>query len=91
MRQAYRIWLRDRYNHASPNSGHTESAAAGALGVQLGGANFYFGKLVSKPTIGEAETEIEPEHILKANYLMLGTSILAGVLFMLARVFITTY
>jgi adenosylcobinamide-phosphate synthase len=50
---AWRIMRRDCRNHSSPNSGFPEAAAAGALGVQLGGANRYFGKLVEKPTIGE--------------------------------------
>jgi len=50
---AWRILRRDRRNHASPNSGFPEAAAAGALGVQLGGTNRYFGKLVEKPTIGD--------------------------------------
>lgn len=50
---AWRIMGRDGRNHASPNSGIPEAAAAGALGVQLGGTNCYFGKPVEKPTIGE--------------------------------------
>jgi adenosylcobinamide-phosphate synthase len=50
---AWRIMCRDSRNHSSPNSGFPEAAAAGALGVRLGGANRYFGKLVEKPTIGE--------------------------------------
>ena len=51
---AWRIMRRDCRNHSSPNSGFPESAAAGALGVRLGGANRYFGSLVEKPTIGDA-------------------------------------
>lgn len=51
---AWRIMRRDSRQHSSPNSGFPEAAAAGALGVQLGGANRYFGKLVEKPTIGDA-------------------------------------
>ncbi|WP_306535719.1 adenosylcobinamide-phosphate synthase CbiB [Geobacter sp.] len=52
-RNAWRIMLRDGRNHSSPNSGIPEAAAAGALGVQLGGTNIYFGKPVAKPTIGD--------------------------------------
>lgn len=51
---AWRMARRDGRNHSSPNSGFPEAAAAGALGVRLGGANRYFGKIVEKPTIGEA-------------------------------------
>lgn len=52
-RNAWRIMLRDGRNHSSPNSGIPEAAAAGALGVRLGGTNIYFGKPVAKPTIGD--------------------------------------
>ena len=52
-RGAWRILRRDCRNHASPNSGFPEAAAAGALGVRLGGANRYFGKVMEKPTIGD--------------------------------------
>ncbi|WP_417916478.1 adenosylcobinamide-phosphate synthase CbiB [Candidatus Electronema sp. JC] len=50
---AWRVLLRDRRNHASPNSGWPEAAAAGALGVQLGGEASYFGKITRKPLIGD--------------------------------------
>ena len=53
MKRSWRTLRRDGRNHSSPNSGIPEAAAAGALGVQLGGMNFYFGKPVEKPTIGE--------------------------------------
>lgn len=55
---AWRIMRRDCRNHSSPNSGYPEAAAAGALGVKLGGANRYFGKMVEKPTIGDACVEL---------------------------------
>jgi adenosylcobinamide-phosphate synthase len=44
---------RDRHNHPSPNSGHPEAAAAGALGVRLGGASSYGGVPSWKEYIGE--------------------------------------
>jgi adenosylcobinamide-phosphate synthase len=53
MKGSWRIMLRDGQNHSSPNSGIPEAAAAGTLGVRLGGANRYFGKVVEKPTIGD--------------------------------------
>lgn len=53
MKASWRIMVRDGRNHSSPNSGIPEAAAAGALGVQLGGTNVYFGKPLEKPTIGE--------------------------------------
>lgn len=70
------ILLRDRFAHASPNSGHTEAAVAGALGVQLGGPNSYFGTVLTKPTIGDPTRPLEPQDILRANRLMLLSSAL---------------
>ena len=67
---AWRIWRRDRRNHASPNSAQTESACAGALGVQLAGPAYYFGEYYPKPTIGDPLRPIEPEDILRADRMM---------------------
>ena len=67
---AWKIWRRDRRNHASPNSAQTESACAGALGVQLAGPAYYFGQYYPKRTIGDALRPIEPEDILRANQMM---------------------
>ena len=67
---AWKIWRRDRRRHASPNSAQTESACAGALGVQLAGPAYYFGEYYAKPTIGDALRPIEPEDILRANQMM---------------------
>ena len=69
-RGAWKIWRRDRRRHASPNSAQTESACAGALGVQLAGPAYYFGEYYPKPTIGDALRPIEPEDILRANRMM---------------------
>jgi len=79
------ILLRDRLRHASPNSGHTEAAVAGALGVQLGGPNIYFGQVVEKPAIGEATRPIEPRDILRANRLMRLSSAIALLGFFVLR------
>ena len=74
---AWRIWRRDRHNHASPNSAQTESACAGALGVQLAGPAYYFGEYYAKPTIGDPLRPIEPEDIRRANRMMYAESVLA--------------
>ena len=70
MKNAHRIWKRDRRNHASPNSAQTESVCAGALGVQLAGNAYYFGELHKKPFIGDSRRPIENEDIRRANRLM---------------------
>lgn len=75
-REAARIFRRDRLNHSSPNSGHTEAAAAGALGLRLGGPSVYFGKIVEKPYLGDGLREPAADDIKKANRLVLvGTAI----------------
>ncbi len=77
---SWRCFLRDRNKHLSPNSAQTESACAGALGIQLGGTHDYFGKPVEKPTLGDAKRKAAPEDIRRANRLMTATSILALIL-----------
>lgn len=77
LKNAWRIFRRDRHNHASPNSAQTESVYAGALGVQLAGDTSYFGKLVRKPTIGDRLRPIEPRDILRANRLLWVTTMLS--------------
>lgn len=63
-------------NHTSPNSGYSEAAFAGALGIKLGGPNTYKGVLVSKPYIGAQFGEVHIEHIVQACDIMLLSSIL---------------
>ncbi len=78
---AWKIYRRDRYNHASPNSAHTEAVVAGALEVQLAGDAYYFGELHHKKTIGDDIRPIECEDIRKANHLLYITAILGMILF----------
>lgn len=80
-RNSWRILRRDSRNHSSPNSGYPESATAGALGVQLGGTNYYFGKPVVKLTIGDRRRPLAYKDIKSASRLMYATSMLAVALF----------
>ena len=89
-KNALRIFRRDRYKHASPNSAQTEAAMAGALDVQLSGDAWYFGKLVKKKTIGDPVRRIETEDIKRADRLMLITSALAAAVFLLCRYTVCT-
>lgn len=84
-RQAWRIWRRDRRRHASPNSAQTEAVMAGALGVQLAGDAWYFGKLHRKPAIGDARRPIERRDILRAHRLLWAASALLFALAMCMR------
>lgn len=82
---AWRCFRRDRLQHASPNSAQTEAACAGALGVQLAGNAYYFGKLYEKPTLGDGTRPIEPEDIVRTNRLMYWTSATAVVVLCAVR------
>lgn len=84
-KNSWKIWRRDRRNHASPNSAQTESACAGSLGIQLAGPASYFGKMVDKPTIGDSEREVQREDILRANKMMILSSIVGLVIGLAVR------
>lgn len=84
-KNARRIYRRDRKNHSSPNSARTESVCAGALGVQLAGDAYYFGKLVHKPTIGDPGRPVTAQDIPLACRLMTLTSLLSVILFLAVR------
>ncbi len=77
LRYSYKIMFRDRFNHSSPNAGHPEAAIAGALKVQLGGTNRYFGQVVEKPRIGDSIKRLTAEKIGETIYLMYITEVLA--------------
>ncbi len=86
-RDAFRIMRRDGAKHTSPNAGIPEAAAAGALGVQLGGMNFYMGSPSEKPLIGEPKRTLTIKSIENAVtlmyavfFLMVIVSIVIGVL-----------
>jgi adenosylcobinamide-phosphate synthase len=84
---SFRIMLRDRRNHKSPNCAYPEAAVAGALGVRLGGNNIYFGRVVVKPDIGDDREQIEAEHIketIKIMYISSVVTLLMGMGVMLA-------
>lgn len=83
-KNAWRIFKRDRYNHASPNSAQTEAVMAGALDVALAGNAYYFGKLYEKKTIGDAIRKIKPDDIVLANRMLyvaatIGVIVFAGI------------
>ena len=81
VKNGWRIFRRDRYRHASPNSAQTESVCAGLLGLRLAGDAWYHGVLHKKEYIGDAVREIEYEDIPRACRLMYVTAALGLVLF----------
>lgn len=84
-KNAFMIFKRDRRKHASPNSAQTESAMAGALGVQLAGDATYFGVVHKKPYIGDKKREIENEDIKRANDIMYTMTIICLVVGLVIR------
>lgn len=77
VKNGWKIFRRDRYKHASPNSAQTESVCAGLLDVRLAGDAWYHGVLHKKEHIGDALRQIEHEDIPRACRLMYGTTLLA--------------
>jgi adenosylcobinamide-phosphate synthase len=80
-RDGWRIALRDRRKHPSPNAGHPESFVAGALGIQLGGPSVYQGSVTDKPWLGEGDEVLAPEHIRRCCRLVYRSSWVAALLF----------
>lgn len=80
-KSAWRIFFRDRLNHSSPNSGNSEAAFAGALGVQFGGKTSYFGKIHNKPTIGDKLKNFGIPDVKKGIRLLYVTSWVGMVIF----------
>ena len=80
-KNSLKIFIRDRKNHSSPNSGHAEAGVAGALGVQFGGKVSYFGKEVDKPVIGDKTKDFELEDIKKNIKIMYVASFLSLAVF----------
>ena len=87
MIRGWHVLRRDGGNHPSPNSGRPEAAMAGALGVQLGGTNYYDGLANERSTLGDGRRELVVGDIAFAAQLMgvaslLGVMIGAGVLWL---------
>ncbi len=79
--------VRQGRNHSSPNAGYPEAAFAGGLSVCLGGPNFYFGRLVEKPYIGQGMAKVRPLHIEKACRLMMLSAVISMVAAALGTLF----
>lgn len=84
-KNSLKIYKRDRYNHTSPNSAHPEAAMAGALDIQLGGANYYFGKIVEKPVIGDKIKEIEINDVKKTAEILYLSAVMGFILMVIIK------
>jgi adenosylcobinamide-phosphate synthase len=85
-RGAWGAAWRDGRKNPSPNSGYPEAAMAGALGVRLGGKNFYFGRVEEKPLIGEPERSIDRKVVKESLHLMIVNSLIAVIVTILVIV-----
>ncbi len=84
---SWKIARRDGRSNPSPNSGIPEAAVAGALGVRLGGLNFYNSEAILKPFIGDNINAIEPWHIKES----IKISYICSALFLIIGVFLIIY
>lgn len=78
-KNALKIIWRDARNHPSPNAGYPEAAVAGALGLQLGGINYYSGEAHSRPLIGDKNSELTIGTARDAVRIMQWTAFLGAV------------
>ena len=93
VKNAFKIYKRDRYRHSSPNSAHTEAVMAGALGIRLGGDAWYFGTRCAKPFIGDELRPVRMDDIKRAEGLLYLTALaafllLAGIRYLVLAVWI---
>ena len=88
VKNGWKIFKRDRYNHSSPNSAQTESVCAGLLGLRLAGDAWYHGVLHKKKFIGDPLREIVPEDIPLACRLLYVTAFLGLLVFCAVKLFI---
>ena len=86
VKNGWKIFKRDRFNHASPNSAQTESVCAGLLRVRLAGDAWYHGVLHTKKYIGDDLRPIHMEDIPAVCRLLYVSSFLTLILFTGLRV-----
>lgn len=85
----WKVAMRDRLKHASPNSAHTESFVAGVLGLRLGGPTVYSHGTVDKPWLGDGIENVLPKHISDVCRLVLASavvSVLIGAVIMVVSI-----
>lgn len=81
--RGFKIMIRDRKNHNSPNAAYPEGTVAGLLGIELGGDSYYNGKLVPKPTMGDRTREITKKDIRHSIEIMYRSEVLMLALYII--------
>lgn len=87
-RRVLRFIRRYARSHSSPNSGYPESTMAGILDIRMGGPNIYYGKLVSKPYIGENDRPLSQHDVLKAFAVVIFSVVISVIIFSLIHYFL---
>ena len=85
------VWRRDGSKHESPNSGQSEAAFAGALGIKLGGPRSYSGEVSENPFMGDGGYAPSKEKILEAVKLAYATSLIFAAIALVARMAIVIF
>lgn len=75
-KNAFAMMKRDANKHPSPNGGYAEATVAGALDIQLGGINSYFGVPHFRAYMGDPIETLRPQHILSAIRMMYTATII---------------
>lgn len=88
-RGALRIMRRDGAKHKSPNAGRPEAAMAGALGVRLGGTNFYDGEAHEGQYLGDAQSALDHQALRDALRVTACISLLMFALCLSVRVLVS--
>jgi len=78
------IW-RDAAKHPSPNSGIAEAGVAGALGVRLGGLNYYGGVASQRAYMGDEVNRLSAVYIQKTVYIMYVATVIGVLLITLIQ------
>lgn len=90
-KNALKMMFRDAKKHPSPNGGYTEATVAGALGIRLGGINYYFGRESFRAYMGDSLEELSAKHIDQTIRLMYAVSVLFVIIVSVGYVIIKKY
>lgn len=90
-KRSYAVMLRDSKVHPSPNSGWPEASVAGALGIRLGGTNYYFGRKSFRAYMGDKTKELQAEEIKKVIKIMYTVSWMAALIFTVIMLGLSVY
>ena len=83
---AAEVYSRDRKKSPSPNSGHPMAVCAGALNIELGSDEYYGGRVLKKPRIGDSYRKAGADEIFWTQQLMIGSEAMVMITAVIVRV-----